>query len=70
MGPIPKSGPEYAAYMTTVYDKVRVAGLPNYQGACLWLPSNPHFRKFEALAHIEDATRLINFLRFSCPVGY
>ena len=56
--------------MTTVYDEVTAAGLPNYLEACPQLPSNLHFREWEALALTEDDTRLIDFLKYNFPMGY
>ena len=56
--------------MTTVYNNVTVAVLPNYLGAWLQLPSNLHFREWEGLARTEEDTRLINFLKYGFTMGY
>ena len=56
--------------MTEVYSKVIVAGLQNYLGTRLQLPSNVHCIEWEGLAHTEEDTTLINFLKFSFPVRY
>ena len=55
--------------MTTVYKKVIAAGLTDYLVARLQLPSNLHFREWEALAHTDDI-RLIYFLKYSFRMRY
>ena len=65
-----RRGPKYATFITTVYNEVTEARLPNYLGVCLQLSSNLHFREWEALAHTEDDTRLVDFLKYGFPVGY
>ena len=54
--------------MTEIYNRVTVAGLPNYLGTWLQLPSNLHFSNWETCA--EEDTNLINFLKYGFPIEY
>ena len=56
--------------MAMVYEMVSVAGLPNYQRACLQLPSNLQFKEWQVLAHTEDDSKRIELLKYSFPMGY
>ena len=69
-GQVRRGGPKYAVFMTKVYNKVTEAGLVNYMGAHLELPSNLYFSKWEALAETEEDTNLINFLKYGFPMQY
>ena len=58
------------AYTMRVYEAVTVGGRTYSCGIRVQLPSNLHFKEWEALVRMPDDVLTIDWLKFGFPVGY
>ena len=62
-------GPAYTAHLN-IYVAVVDTGVPNFQVACISLPSNLKLTELHQLVHTQDDASVVEFLEFGFPTGY
>ena len=68
---LPQRGcPKYAAYMLRMYESVTAMGGPNFSGARIQLPSNLHFKEWEALIECSADILMVDYQKFRFLAGY
>ena len=65
-----KGGTEYTSYMICIYERVIEAGLPNFMGASIPVPTNLNLVAWAKLAVIQKDERVVSFLMYSILAGY
>ena len=64
-----RGGPKYAAHMLRVYEAVTAIGGLNVSRAIIQLPSNLHFKEWEALIESPAYVLMVDCLKFCFPVA-
>ena len=67
---MPRGSPTYVTHMLKVYEAVIAVDGLNFSRARIWLPSNLHFKKWEALMESSVNVLMVHYLKFGFPTGH